>query len=171
MFESLWTRLLIPQDPFFNIYSKTFCNSFHELSHFFSVLAQVVGQKLVWLAPPDVSEHVSPYSSVDSNMTSLQDEDGRNLNTLLGNTSRLDVFANEDELGSTFKKTVTPVAMSAVLEAGDVLFFPPGWWHAMRSESVSFSVSMWFWVGVRDMHCMIMYNYSILTNIPVSKLI
>ena len=31
-----------------------------------------------------------------------------------------------------------------VLSPGDVLYIPPGWWHYVRSESVSFSVSFWF---------------------------
>ena len=43
-----------------------------------------------------------------------------------------------------FWKDVPPRAMSVTLEPGDLLFFPPGWWHAMRSEETSFSVSMWF---------------------------
>lgn len=43
-----------------------------------------------------------------------------------------------------FQEIVIPEAMSATLGPGDMLFFPPGWWHAMRSESVSLSVSMWF---------------------------
>jgi len=43
-----------------------------------------------------------------------------------------------------FREQVAPRAMSVVLEAGDMLFFPPGWWHAMRSEERSCSVSMWF---------------------------
>ncbi|KDN66107.1 putative JmjC domain-containing protein [Colletotrichum sublineola] len=33
-----------------------------------------------------------------------------------------------------------------VLEAGDVLYIPIGWWHYVRSLSVSFSVSFW-WNG------------------------
>ena len=65
---------------------------------------------------------------------------------MLSNTSRLDVFSDrEDELeDEIFRENVAPKAMSTVLGPGDLLFFPPGWWHAMRSESVSFSVSMWF---------------------------
>jgi len=65
----------------------------------------------------------------------------------MSNTSRLDVFAQSDSeadgLGE-FRKDVVPYAMCSVLGPGDMLFFPPGWWHAMRSETVSFSVSMWF---------------------------
>jgi hypothetical protein len=68
----------------------------------------------------------------------------------LNNTSCLDVFASgpDEEMSRRehreFWEEVAPVAMSATLEPGDLLFFPPGWWHAMRSEETSFSVSMWF---------------------------
>jgi lysine-specific demethylase 8 len=31
-----------------------------------------------------------------------------------------------------------------VLEAGQMLFIPPGWWHYVRSTTVSFSVSFWW---------------------------
>ncbi|GAA5863421.1 hypothetical protein JCM8547_006976 [Rhodosporidiobolus lusitaniae] len=41
-------------------------------------------------------------------------------------------------------KNVEPFARQVVLEAGDVLAIPPGWWHAMQSLETSFSVSIWF---------------------------
>lgn len=70
---------------------------------------------------------------------------------LMSNTSRVDVFpaskdvqdACKDEYPA-FWNMVPAKALSVTLDPGDLLFFPPGWWHAMRSEDVSFSVSMWF---------------------------
>jgi ribosomal protein L16 Arg81 hydroxylase len=67
----------------------------------------------------------------------------------MSNTSQVDVFASFPEqqgrgVHSLFWEKVVPHAFSATLEPGDLLFFPPGWWHAMRSEEKSFSVSMWF---------------------------
>jgi len=59
------------------------------------------------------------------------------------NTSTLDVFSTKDIAGD-FAEKVVPFAMSVELGPGDLLSFPPGWWHGMRSESTSFSVSMWF---------------------------
>lgn len=69
----------------------------------------------------------------------------------MSNTSRVDVFAerpherdrDSDEFPAFWEQAV-PRAQSTTLHPGDVLFFPPGWWHAMRSEETSFSVSMWF---------------------------
>lgn len=66
----------------------------------------------------------------------------------MSNTSRVDVFSEESspcrEEYPAFWEDVVPNAYSITMEAGDLLFFPPGWWHAMRSEETSFSVSMWF---------------------------
>lgn len=63
----------------------------------------------------------------------------------LCNTSRIDVFSAGCAADfPDFGRKAQPEAGYTVLEPGDMLFFPPGWWHAMRSEDVSFSVSMWF---------------------------
>lgn len=88
---------------------------------------QVVGRKTVWLAPP--TEAVTAALSSKESST-------------LQNTSRRDVFG--EALDGDLLTTVVPHAMSATLNPGDLLFFPAGWWHAMRSESTSFSVSFWF---------------------------
>jgi ribosomal protein L16 Arg81 hydroxylase len=71
------------------------------------------------------------------------------MNPSMSNTSRVDVFPSPDAEAESrqthpdFWENVVPNAISATLEPGDLLFFPPGWWHAMRSEDPSFSVSMW----------------------------
>ncbi|KIO32454.1 hypothetical protein M407DRAFT_213498 [Tulasnella calospora MUT 4182] len=97
---------------------------------YFNCFVQVVGRKTVWIAPPSVSD--SMYAS------------GENI----GNTSQVDVFAEDTarvaQQWPEFAKRVIPQAMSFLLEPGDMLFLPPGWWHAMRSEELSFSVSFWF---------------------------
>ena len=98
---------------------------------------QVVGRKTVWLAPPGISEHMYPYRAEHpaANTTSPS----------MSNTSRVDVFSNEETADhAAFWKHVVPEAMSVTLDPGDLLFFPPGWWHGMRGEDTSFSVSMWF---------------------------
>jgi lysine-specific demethylase 8 len=66
-------------------------------------------------------------------------------NPSMSNTSQIDVFSDQLENESPmFWEKVVPEAMYATLEPGDLLYIPPGWWHAFRSEEVSFSVSMWF---------------------------
>lgn len=65
----------------------------------------------------------------------------------MSNTSLVDVFsadAARKEDFSDFWDQVVPIALHETLEPGDLLFIPPGWWHSMRAEETSFSVSMWF---------------------------
>ena len=91
----------------------------------------------MWLAPPSVSALMQPFQH--------SQELGRSMDTdelKMGNTSRLDVFSTNSD--SNFLDQVVSSSMTATLGPGDMLFFPPGWWHAMRSETTSFSVSMWF---------------------------
>lgn len=87
-------------------------------------LAQIVGSKLVWIAPP---------------------EPGIVEAMKFGNetTSSVDVFTDSPK-SLDFENHVRPKARSAILQPGDVLIMPPGWLHAFKSLSKSFSVSMWF---------------------------
>lgn len=67
-----------------------------------------------------------------------------------GNTSRVPIFdadeATKREKWPDFVAGAFPLSMEAVLKPGDMLFMPPGWWHAMQGEDdrVVWSVSMWF---------------------------
>ena len=98
---------------------------------------QVVGRKTVWLAPPWLSSALYTVSQRGPSMNKEAPQ--------LSNTSQVDVFAtNPSDKFPRFWDEVVPDAMTATLEPGDLLFFPPGWWHAFRSEDVSFSVSMWW---------------------------
>ncbi|KAJ8517451.1 hypothetical protein ONZ45_g5379 [Pleurotus djamor] len=99
---------------------------------YFNFYTQVAGYKTVWLASPRLSK----------SMYSMSQEEG---GPAMQNTSNVDVFRDDcDGRFPAFWTDVAPHAMSATLGPGDVLFFPPGWWHAMQSETASFSVSMWF---------------------------
>lgn len=109
---------------------------------------QVVGRKTVWLAPPSVAAAMYPYSS---GADKSHNPAANTTSPLMSNTSRVDVFpatVHEVEASQSafplFWDAVPDEASCVTLNPGDLLFFPPGWWHAMRSEDVSFSVSMWF---------------------------
>lgn len=93
---------------------------------------------------------------------SLQDEDlpeSEGLDSSLqaqymGNTSQVDVLAtceqNLDALTEQRKRFpkffehAAPLSQQAILEPGDLLFLPPGWWHALKSLDSAISVSLWF---------------------------
>ncbi|KAI9456655.1 Clavaminate synthase-like protein [Lactarius psammicola] len=116
---------------------------------FFNSYAQVVGCKTVWLAPPTstVTKAMYPYPppSPTSDSERARNPAANQLAPSMTNTAQVDVFSDQDrDRFPLFWRYAVPEALSATLEPGDVLFFPPGWWHAMRSEEMSFSVSMWF---------------------------
>lgn len=78
-----------------------------------------------------------------------ESDDTDAVQSYMTNTSRVPIFRegfSNRSLYPRFFEEVWPMAMEAVLEPGDMLVMPPGWWHAMRGEGggVSWSVSMWF---------------------------
>lgn len=108
-----------------------------------AALAQVVGRKTVWLAPPEVTQYMDAYSAKSDDHS--HNPAANTTSPSMSNTSRIDVFSTSDVAErAAFNEHVVPHAICTTLEPGDLLFFPPGWWHAMRSEDTSFSVSMWF---------------------------
>ncbi|KAI9568999.1 hypothetical protein HD554DRAFT_2094505 [Boletus coccyginus] len=115
---------------------------------FFNCYVQVVGRKTVWLAPPNLTPAMYPYHQSSLGADKSHNPAANAINPLMSNTSQVDVFTPETEASRTafpsFWDTVPDEASCVTLNPGDLLFFPPGWWHAMRSEDVSFSVSMWF---------------------------
>ena len=111
--------------------------------------AQVVGRKTVWLAPPTpgVTKAMCPFppTSVRSETERTRNPAANLLAPSMTNTAQVDVFSDQNKNKfPLFWRDAVPEALSATLEPGDVLFFPSGWWHAMKSDEMSFSVSIWF---------------------------
>lgn len=113
-----------------------------------NLLVQVVGRKYVRLYAPWEGRGMRPR--------------GKEGGIDMSNTSEWDVGveegwderpASEDENGNgeenarTKDRTVDFKGVSyvdCILEPGDTLYIPVGWWHYVRSLSVSFSVSFWW---------------------------
>ncbi|KAH8833971.1 Clavaminate synthase-like protein [Flagelloscypha sp. PMI_526] len=109
---------------------------------FFNLYAQVVGRKQVWLAPPSMSSRMYPLERARNHPA-----ENKLAKSEMSNTSRIDVFSDDplDVEFPDFASTVPQAALSVVLEPGDVLCFPPGWWHAMRVYGAGPSMSLSFW--------------------------
>ncbi|GAA5911914.1 uncharacterized protein JCM6883_000732 [Sporobolomyces salmoneus] len=121
---------------------------------------QVVGKKWVWIAPPSVSPHMSTFGRRSNNNDNDEDEESKGATTeYMTNTSTIDVTqplpssppstSSSSDLSDSnytrhYLQYAEPVAQQIVLEAGDILVMPPGWWHAMKSLETSFSISIWF---------------------------
>ncbi|KAG9318203.1 Clavaminate synthase-like protein [Chiua virens] len=118
---------------------------------FFNCFVQVVGRKMVWLAPPSVASAMYPYQPSLCVADTSHNPASNATSPHMSNTSQVDVFPatldarNASQLAfPLFWDAVPDEAFCVTLNPGDLLFFPPGWWHGMQSEDVSFSVSMWF---------------------------
>jgi len=68
----------------------------------------------------------------------------------MGNTSRIPIFnkSNTPPSRTEFPKfyaEALPESLEEVLDEGDMLVFPPGWWHALRQEGgAGWGVSFWY---------------------------
>ncbi|KAI1386304.1 Clavaminate synthase-like protein [Hypoxylon trugodes] len=106
-----------------------------------NILTQVVGRKYLRL-----------YSPLDTERMRAR---GKENGVEMGNTSLMDVGVVEgwdampeseedqpsEEDFAAFEKVPF---LDCILEPGDALYIPIGWWHYVRGLSVSFSVSFWW---------------------------
>ncbi len=100
-----------------------------------NVLCQVVGRKYVRLYSPFESERLYPRGVEEGGVD-------------MGNTSQVDVAAIEKgedgEVEKAFPLFHKASYVEGILEEGECLYIPVGWWHYVRSLTVSFSVSFWW---------------------------
>jgi len=83
-----------------------------------------VGTKYVRLYHPKDSARLYPFQT-----------------GLTQNSSQVDVDVPDLEEHPGFASLV---ATECILQPGQMLFIPPGWWHYVKALSVSFSVSFWW---------------------------
>jgi lysine-specific demethylase 8 len=98
---------------------------------YYNILCQVVGKKYVRLYMPRDSAKLYPRGI---------DVDGIDMS----NTSNVDVEGDEREWDEKFPLFREAPYVETILEEGECLYIPIGWWHYVRSLTVSISVSFWF---------------------------
>lgn len=136
------------KDPLVNVWigsgGKEIVSPAHTDPHF-NCYAQVVGYKRVWIAPPD-----SKGMAVHGSREGLADSTSELAERYMSNTSGVPLFREPletiKERHPKFMEGAYPQAMEAVLGPGDLLVFPPRWWHSMRGEGDGpcWSVSFWY---------------------------
>lgn len=139
---------------------------------YYNCYVQVVGRKLVWIAPPEAGRGNAMYchgartpspppidgddeAAEDSEVAlvgngdsgecqsisptpaySSTEAEGIDVTAYMTNTSQVDVFGPRptvEDPHRLFTDRVEPMAAWTILEPGDMLCMPPGWWHAMRT--------------------------------------
>ncbi|KPI40589.1 Lysine-specific demethylase 8 [Cyphellophora attinorum] len=128
-FGPAWTITPLHHDPYHNI------------------LCQVVGTKYVRLYSPHDSGSLQSMSATET--APHEAMGGSGTTTIdMSNTSKIDVAAMElspDEDWDAVYPGISKVPYwECILEPGDALYLPVGWWHYVRSCSVGISVSFWW---------------------------
>ena len=139
-FGPAWTITPLHHDPYHNI------------------LCQVVGKKYIRLYAPCYSDMLHPKSK-DTTAPHLPPGLGEEHNLSeavnnptinMSNTSSIDVAAMELSPAEDWNEQYPGISeipyIECILNAGEALYIPIGWWHYVRSCSVGISVSFW-WEG------------------------
>ncbi|MCJ1465715.1 hypothetical protein MMC07_004334 [Pseudocyphellaria aurata] len=120
-----------------------------------NILCQAVGRKYVRLYSPDQTENLYPRGMeqggvVDMSNTSQVDDVEVGLlsadvevELLSADVAGANVGEGEEQ-NDKFPLFRTASYQETILNPGECLYIPAGWWHYVRSLTVSFSVSFWW---------------------------
>jgi hypothetical protein len=103
------------------------CSSLHYDPHH-NLLCVIVGMKTVQLWPPSCTEKLRPFSAFGESPNHSQISD------LMASPCLAAATALAQQDGHSFQ---------VVLQPGDALFIPAGWWHLVRSNTQTIAVNFW----------------------------
>lgn len=115
-----------------------------------NILCQVHGTKYIRLYAPRYSDRLFPRSAEETapHVASAQRSVEKPYTIDMSNNSRLDIYAMELSPDEDWEETWPGIGsvpfLECVLEAGQALYIPVGWWHYVRSCSAGISVSFWW---------------------------
>ena len=96
-----------------------------------NILCQVVGKKYIRLYNPSETGKLYPKGVEGGGVD-------------MSNTSEVDVEAADRGLDEKYPLFRRAEYVETILNEGECLYIPVGWWHYVRSLTVSFSVSFWW---------------------------
>ena len=96
-----------------------------------NILCQVVGKKYIRLYSPSETAKLYPKGLEGGGVD-------------MSNTSEVDLDAADEMLDKEYPLFRKAEYVETILNEGDCLYIPVGWWHYVRSLTVSFSVSFWW---------------------------
>jgi len=130
-----------------------------------NLFCQVQGTKRITLFPPDVSFALHPYEGIRKNNSQIDilnpppiftksDNDLKNrqmkpekrpdLNDYTADEETCNNYDTEARISFLYHSVAVPSARTVIVNAGDMLYIPKGYWHHVQSLTTSISISFWW---------------------------
>lgn len=104
-------------------------------------LVQIVGRKRVRMFAPDNTPYMYPYSMYNC----------VTMNGIHHPAVQASQISDTDFLISNdFPDFKMASCFEGILNPGDLLYIPAGWWHEVKSLDVSMSVNFWWKIGIEN---------------------